>query len=255
MSDASQFIMTPGDDPPSAPTGKVRLFYNNAGTLMQIDDAGNITVVGGGVNTHNELTGRDVADCHPISAITGLSSSLANKEDSLGNPDSDGQILSSTASGTRSWIDPPANPAVCCVQNNVQQSIGSGVDISWPITILKNTTYFSHGVPTDDWVRTLIAGWYLFSFKVICVNNESWVDTEFSAYITLNGAEISGTRVTASASTGSDTDTCTLSLPYFPINAMQNSAYKVHVTAGGNDAYIAAGDAFFNIKQLISPEG
>ena len=34
---------------------------------------------------------------------------LATKEDSLGNPSADGQILASTTGGTRSWVDPSAD--------------------------------------------------------------------------------------------------------------------------------------------------
>ena len=37
---------------------------------------------GGGVTVHNLLSGRDVADCHPQSAITGLVAALAAKADS-----------------------------------------------------------------------------------------------------------------------------------------------------------------------------
>ena len=42
---------------------------------------------------------------HPISDITNLQTELNNKEDSLGNPASNGQVLSSDTSGNRSWVD------------------------------------------------------------------------------------------------------------------------------------------------------
>jgi hypothetical protein len=74
-----------------------------AGNLRQLGEGG-----GGGVTVHNSLTGRDVADAHPISAVTGLQAALDGKEASLGNPVVDGYLLSSTAAGARSWVAPPA---------------------------------------------------------------------------------------------------------------------------------------------------
>ena len=41
----------------------------------------------------------------PQSSVTDLTTDLGGKEDSLGNPASDGQVLSSTAAGVRSWVD------------------------------------------------------------------------------------------------------------------------------------------------------
>lgn len=65
-----------------------------------------------GVTVHNNLTGRSASDAHPTSAITGLDTTLAGKEDDLGNPSNDGDVLSSTTAGVRSWITPPAGVTV-----------------------------------------------------------------------------------------------------------------------------------------------
>ena len=46
------------------------------------------------------------------SQITGLATALTGKEPSLGNPASDGYVLSSTALGARSWIAAPGSPFV-----------------------------------------------------------------------------------------------------------------------------------------------
>lgn len=60
----------------------------------------------GGTDDHSLLINRNLADQHQISAITGLQAALDAKEDWLGNPIADGYLLQSTASGTRSWLDP-----------------------------------------------------------------------------------------------------------------------------------------------------
>lgn len=46
------------------------------------------------------------------SQITGLATALTGKEPSLGNPASDGYVLSSTALGARSWIAAPGSPFI-----------------------------------------------------------------------------------------------------------------------------------------------
>ena len=55
------------------------------------------------ITEHGDLNGRDAADQHPISAITDLQTELDGKEDDLGNPTEDGQLLSSTIAGVRTW--------------------------------------------------------------------------------------------------------------------------------------------------------
>ena len=100
-----------------------------------INDAGS-----GGTNDHNVLINRDIVDQHPIGAITGLQtaldgksnvghlhseyadkihqhvisdvtglqSALDGKEPVLGNPSTNGYVLSSTTAGVRSWVAQPA---------------------------------------------------------------------------------------------------------------------------------------------------
>jgi len=89
---------------------------------------------GGGVTDHAALTGRTAADQHPISAITGLQTTLDDKAESvhghpisaitalqttldgkepgLGNPAVNGRVLASTTGGTRSWVDLPSGGGV-----------------------------------------------------------------------------------------------------------------------------------------------
>lgn len=47
-----------------------------------------------------------LAHTHAQSDITGLATALTAKENALGNPSTNGQVLSSTAAGVRSWITP-----------------------------------------------------------------------------------------------------------------------------------------------------
>lgn len=62
-----------------------------------------VTPGGGGVTVHNNLTGRSAADTHPISSITNLQPELDGKENGLGTPTSNGQVLASTTGDSRYW--------------------------------------------------------------------------------------------------------------------------------------------------------
>jgi len=64
-----------------------------------------VTPNAGGAATWGAINGT-------ITSQTDLSNALAAKEPSLGNPTTDGQILSSTAAGVRSWITPAAGGPV-----------------------------------------------------------------------------------------------------------------------------------------------
>ena len=78
---------------------------------------------------------------HTISDIIQLADELENKENILGNPTKDGQVLSSTISGTRSWVD---------LQSNKKTFIGTyGTPHTSDINI--DTTQFSVG---DEWIIT-----------------------------------------------------------------------------------------------------
>lgn len=62
---------------------------------------GAVTLTKSDVNLANVDNTSDIDK--PVSTAT--QTALDNKEDSLGNPASDGQVLSSTAAGVRSWVD------------------------------------------------------------------------------------------------------------------------------------------------------
>lgn len=62
-----------------------------AGSNITLTSNGNDIVIsatgeggGEGTSVHNELTGRDTANAHPVSAITGLSSQLSTIEEDIG---------------------------------------------------------------------------------------------------------------------------------------------------------------------------
>ena len=42
--------------------------------------------------------------------VTELAEGIASREAGLGNPETDGQVLSSTADGVRSWVSPESGP-------------------------------------------------------------------------------------------------------------------------------------------------
>lgn len=67
------------------------------------------------------------SDPHPqYTTASELTSALAGKEDSLGNPSSNGQILVSTTSGTRSWVDAPtSDPGTVTSVNGVSPVSGN----------------------------------------------------------------------------------------------------------------------------------
>ena len=83
------------------------------GQLLSSDTAGARSWVDAPtvITDHDGLTGRDAADQHPIGAITGLQAALDAKEDDLGDPTSNGQMLTSDTSGNRSWTDVPTPTA------------------------------------------------------------------------------------------------------------------------------------------------
>lgn len=99
----------------------------------------------------------------------------SGKEDGLGNPTTDGQILSSTIAGARSWIDAPSgggtvlNPSFNFFQDALADVVGTGTGISLglegrvgfggataeriyvkPKWLVPNTTYFEFGPEIDS---------------------------------------------------------------------------------------------------------
>jgi len=66
---------------------------------------------------------------HTIEGVTGLSNALSGKEPGLGNPGTDGQILSSTVAGVRSWVNRYVLPAAtAAILGGVM--IGTGISAS-----------------------------------------------------------------------------------------------------------------------------
>ena len=84
-------------------------------TLFTSQLAANADMVGGGSGPtpsgeHNDLTGRDDEDCHPITAITGLTTSLNDKEPLL--PATPDEPENKFLNGNRQWaaIPTPEQP-------------------------------------------------------------------------------------------------------------------------------------------------
>ena len=63
-------------------------------------------VVGSGASLAASGTGTIAATSVPVAGVTGLTPSAIGAEPALGNPSTNGYILSSTTGGTRSWIAP-----------------------------------------------------------------------------------------------------------------------------------------------------
>lgn len=59
---------------------------------------------GGGTGDHTQLTNRDAADQHPISAVTGLQTALNSKIAEPVSEGSPGQVLGTDGEGGRQWI-------------------------------------------------------------------------------------------------------------------------------------------------------
>ncbi len=72
---------------------------------------------------------------------TALTSGLATKEAALGNPSTDGYILSSTTAGSRSWIVPPTGGGGASAPNTTNLVKGTGAGLA-----------FAAGVPGTDYV-------------------------------------------------------------------------------------------------------
>ena len=62
----------------NAPVGKAYIWVDSNGVVWTKDDAGNLKS-GSGITIHNDLTGKNDADQHIISAITGLQTELDSK--------------------------------------------------------------------------------------------------------------------------------------------------------------------------------
>lgn len=88
---------------------------------------------------------------------TAEKTALAGKEDGLGNPTTDGQILSSTAAGARSWVDAPSGGGV---EAATQVQIEAGVDNTVMVTpaALRTPTSVSVGALTSAGTLSVAIG-------------------------------------------------------------------------------------------------
>lgn len=102
------------------------IFPDKSGTIAMLDD------VGGGGGTWGSITGT-------LSAQTDLQSALDAKEDDLGNPASDGFILSSTAAGVRSWIAPPTS----AVWGNITGTLSAQTDLQAALDAKADSNIYS----------------------------------------------------------------------------------------------------------------
>jgi len=81
MAEDSTILMGVRTEPiGNAPPGKVYVWVDSSGVVWTKDDAGNIKSAVG-VTVHNDLTGKNDADQHIISSVTGLQTSLDGKID------------------------------------------------------------------------------------------------------------------------------------------------------------------------------
>ena len=94
-----------------------------------------------------------ISHTHEISDINGLQDALNAKENNLGNPSTDGQILSSQTDGTRSWIDIPST--VSAIR---ERFIGDGTTDTFTLTnpctpdnadVYYNGVKLSNGIDVD----------------------------------------------------------------------------------------------------------
>lgn len=114
---------------------------------------------GGGTTVHNQLTGRDTADAHPIAAITGLQDALDALEGSGGatvysgtleiRSGSDGSLVDLGSSGS-SWMRWSVNGRWCHWEARVTWGADApvGVDGSWvmvlPVGVKQETGILRH---------------------------------------------------------------------------------------------------------------
>jgi hypothetical protein len=66
---------------PTSPVEKQLFYRTDLHKLYYYNGVNWVDMAGGGVTVHNDLTGRDAADCHPLEAITGLASHASRHQD------------------------------------------------------------------------------------------------------------------------------------------------------------------------------
>jgi hypothetical protein len=136
--------------------------FNGAGTAMEtktgIPDLFSAAEVQAAID-HSEATGNPHATtAAQVGAYTDdeVDALLAGKEPALGNPAEDGQVLVSTADGTRSWTDFPSGAAnsfrqgiVYAPANAVAAGAGLSVDVAADMILTAANGYDANGKPVD----------------------------------------------------------------------------------------------------------
>ncbi len=159
-------------DTPSAYTADYWVKVNSAGTALELTAAPSGTVPNG--TTANDILQWDGSswiaqgqidgliddtagngDTNTVWSADKIYDELATKEDSLGNPSTDGYVLSSTAAGVRSWVEGGSG--------------GSGLYVSTPPTYSDeactpgsyafDTSYIYDCVTSGDWNRIATTDW------------------------------------------------------------------------------------------------
>jgi hypothetical protein len=92
-----------------------------------------------------------------VDSVSGLSTSLSGKESVLGNPASDGQVLSSTAAGVRSWVDRGGSPglvllATATASNVTSVDFTSGIDSTYD----EYEIHYFNVLPAEDGIDLYI---------------------------------------------------------------------------------------------------
>lgn len=265
---SSKIQFTPGALTNSA-SGLWSIQFDAAGIAYRVDDAGNAFELSG-ITLHNLLSGRTDANCHSQAAITGLSSSLAGKENSLGNPTVSGMQLVSTVAGVRSWVTVAGSPRCFDGINGVLQSFGSvGVDeliINWNTEVLKHIAAYTHSTVTNPQNITVkFTGWIALSYHINFESDES-ARVLVKCWASKNGTAISGTTTYAWMYRDSSCDVATCSLPFKAVSVTTNDIIRIHAEYARNgtvddlgdsndDIYIRAGESHISMVELLSPEG
>lgn len=83
--------------------GNISIVVNDALDTITISTTATVNATDAALRDRSTHTGTQAT-----STVTGLDAALAGKEAALGNPASNGQILSSTTAGTRSWKNDPS---------------------------------------------------------------------------------------------------------------------------------------------------
>jgi hypothetical protein len=84
-----------------------------------IGSAGNQAVAGNDPRLTNSRT--PTPHTHPLADLTGVTPAAIEAEPALGNPDTNGKVLSSTTGGTRSWITPSGTVGNAAVNAAIEE--------------------------------------------------------------------------------------------------------------------------------------